>query len=423
MTSYSQRMLDELDAGQMDEAKKSFALALRHDDDETVHSLAEELYALGFSNNAKRAYLKLLDKYPDEDLLRTELAEIAISEDQTDEALMYLSNISADSDAYLEALLVFADLYQSDGLPEAAELKLMEAYRLAPDEPVIQFALAEFYNGSAKYSEAIPFYRGLLATGERYFSGVDIVSRIGVAYALIGDNEKALAYLEQIKAAEMTSDVRFQLGMIYAGNEETQDQAVAEFEKLIDLDASYAAVYNPLGRLYEQREKLEQALSTYQAGLAVDQFNVKSYENAARVARRLGDDTQAERLYTTGLANTSDNLILVNDYTQLLLDHERFVEMINLLNDYLEDDEIDIDPQWYWDLARAYTGIESYEMATKYWHAAMPFFIDNDQFLKSAYFYFRDEGEQILAKEALKQYVQLNPEDYEMVALYETEEE
>ena len=89
--TYSEQMLDQIDVGQLEEAKKSFAWALRKDDDDTLFSLAEELYGLGFLNQAQRIYLKLLEKYPDEDVLRTSLAEIAIDNDHNDEALTYLN--------------------------------------------------------------------------------------------------------------------------------------------------------------------------------------------------------------------------------------------------------------------------------------------------------------------------------------------
>ena len=70
MATFAERMLDELSGGQLEDAKKSFASSLRYDDDDTIYSLAEELYGLGFSTQAKRAYQKLLEKYPDEDQLR-----------------------------------------------------------------------------------------------------------------------------------------------------------------------------------------------------------------------------------------------------------------------------------------------------------------------------------------------------------------
>lgn len=415
MQSYAERMLDELEGGQLDAAKKSFALSLRHDDDETIHSLAEELYALGFSTNAKRAYQKLLEKYPDEDLLRTELAEIAISEDQSDEALTYLSPIQNDSEAYLEALLVFADLYQSEGLLEAAENKLTEAYQLAPDELVIQFALAEFLFELTRYSEAIPFYRNLIVQGETQISGIDLVSRIGVSYAMIGDQQKALGYLEQIKDANLTPEVRFQLGMLYASDENNQDQAIDVFEKLIELDSSYAGVYVPLGQIYEQKQKPKDALGIYEAGLAVDQFNERAYLNAGRVALQLKEYQHAEQLYQKGLQNLPESNNIIANYSQMLVDTEQYLEQINFLNQYVDaDDDFELEPQEYWNLAQSYTELERYEMADQYWQAAVPFFTDNSIFLKEVIYYFREAGNQEMLIDTLPKYLKLNPDDYEM---------
>ncbi|MGL4535277.1 MAG: tetratricopeptide repeat protein, partial [Weissella cibaria] len=278
MATFAERMLDELSGGQLEDAKKSFASSLRYDDDDTVYSLAEELYGLGFSSQAKRAYQKLLEKYPDEDQLRTALADIAIDEDKTDEAIAYLAEISPESNAYIESLLVLADLYQSEGLNEAAEAKLREAYDLAPEESIIKFALAEFYFATGQYNTAIPFYRELLQAGERRFSGLDIASRIGVAYALVGNFKNALGYLEQIKTTDLTPDVRFQLGMTYAADPETADKAIDALEELQEIDPSYAGLYEPLGQLYEDTNDQEQALITYQAGIAVDAFNTTLYQ-------------------------------------------------------------------------------------------------------------------------------------------------
>ena len=87
--SYAEKMLNAIESGQLEEAKKAFAWALREDDDEILFNLAEQLYALGFLHQAQRTYLKLLQRYPAEDELRTALAEIAIDEGNNDESLAY----------------------------------------------------------------------------------------------------------------------------------------------------------------------------------------------------------------------------------------------------------------------------------------------------------------------------------------------
>ncbi|APS27636.1 hypothetical protein B9D04_04850 [Weissella cibaria] len=419
MATFAERMLDELSGGQLEDAKKSFASSLRYDDDDTVYSLAEELYGLGFSSQAKRAYQKLLEKYPDEDQLRTALADIAIDEDKTDEAIAYLAEISPESNAYIESLLVLADLYQSEGLNEAAEAKLREAYDLAPEESIIKFALAEFYFATGQYNTAIPFYRELLQAGERRFSGLDIASRIGVAYALVGNFKNALGYLEQIKTTDLTPDVRFQLGMTYAADPETADKAIDALEELQEIDPSYAGLYEPLGQLYEDTNDQEQALITYQAGIAVDAFNTTLYQRAAAVAQIQGEDEEADRIYREALENNPEDLTLTIGYSNLLVAMGDHVGNINLLNAFLGEDDSETDPQLYWNLAQSYTALEDFEMATKYWNAALPFFLDNINFLKPAYYYFREEGETALAEEALFNYTQLAPNDYEMAELYD----
>ncbi|MFL1696278.1 tetratricopeptide repeat protein [Weissella kandleri] len=419
MTSYSEQMLDDLDRGQLDAAKKSFASALRHDDDETLHSLAEELFALGFTKNAKRTLLKLLERYPKEDLFRTELAEIAIADDDTEAALNYLSVIEPTSNAYLEALLVQADLYQSEGLNEVAENKLQVAEAMAPDEPVIHFALAELWFSASRYSEAIPEYRSLIAAGTTSWSGVNLVSRIGVAYAMLGDNRKALGYLEQIPVTELTTDVKFQLAMLYAMDDEQTDQAIRLFEELLDEDQAYAGAYVPLAQLYEQKADPKQALVTYEAGLAVDQFNEKSYLNAARVAQQLGEIDQADQLYQKALKNLPDNPDIINAYASFLVYNQQMIEAVNLLNKALEDDDYELDAFGYWNLAQAYTDLEDYAMADQYWQAAFPLLQTTPDFLKQSYAYYREAGNRPMMQKSLAAYLQAEPDDTEMAYEYE----
>lgn len=107
--SYSEQMLTKLQEDHdWTNAKKLFALALRHDDDDTLFNLGEQLYGLGFTPQAKRIFEKLLRDHPDEDELRTYLADIAVSAGDTDQALALLAAIPKDSPAYVQGLLASA---------------------------------------------------------------------------------------------------------------------------------------------------------------------------------------------------------------------------------------------------------------------------------------------------------------------------
>ncbi|WP_034996284.1 tetratricopeptide repeat protein, partial [Liquorilactobacillus vini] len=116
--TYSEKTLTQIKLGNFDLADQELQLALLKDQPDFLFNLAEELQQLGFSDWAKDIYQTLLKRFPEEDQLKTALAEIAINNGQDDQALAYLSQIGPASPAYLNALLVAADLYQTQGLFE-----------------------------------------------------------------------------------------------------------------------------------------------------------------------------------------------------------------------------------------------------------------------------------------------------------------
>lgn len=265
--SFSEKMLDQLEKGQLDDAKKSFAWALRKDDDDTLFNLAEQLYSLGFLHQAQRIYLKLLDKYPDEDELRTSLAEIAIDGGHNDEALAYLSQIKPQSPAYLQSLLVSADLYQTEEQFEVTEEKLKEAYQIAPEEPAVLFALGEYYYLIGKYEVAIPYYIELIKAGYAEFAKVDIAGRLGMCYAQSGKFDQALAYLKQVAPNYQTSDIRFQTGLTQLELGKIKE-AITTLQELIDYDDQYSSAYPALARAYVKLNQFQKALKAAQEGIS-----------------------------------------------------------------------------------------------------------------------------------------------------------
>lgn len=418
--SYSEKMLAALSQGQLETANKHFAWALRKDDDDTLFSLAEELYGLGFLKQSARTYKKLLAKYPDEDDLKTGLADIAIDEGDTDLALDYLHQVKPDSAAYVQALLVEADLYQTQELFEVSESKLLEAYRIDPDEPIVEFALAEFYFLIRNYNKAINFYLDLIKRGQLEISKVNLVERLGVSYAEAGRFEQAVGYLEQIKAAKLTPDSQFELGFTYLQLNEPQ-KAIDTFNKLREQDSQYATLYPYLAEAQEKLHQLDQALLTLQEGLAVDQYNEQLYLQTARIALKLDDQDLAEKYLREGLSIDPDNLTTVLELSNLLVQQERYQDNVVLLDQYLQSNEFD--PQFYWNLAVSNDHLDHFDAARDNYVAAYPFFEHNADFLKPAIYFFREAGMVAEAVAALRNYLAIEPDDETMVAMLEDYED
>ncbi|MDT7014494.1 tetratricopeptide repeat protein [Levilactobacillus namurensis] len=415
--SYAQTALDQLEKGQLADFKKQYALALRHDDDDTLFSLAEELYSLGFLNQSRRIYEKLLAKYPEEDELRTNLADIAIDEDKDDQALDYLNQVKPDSPAYVEALMVAADLYQTQELFEVSEQKLLTAKKVAPDEPVITFALAELYFTMREFRKAIPLYLDLITAGTTELSKVNLVERLGVAYANAGRFEQAIGYLKQIHSGDMTPDVKFETAFTYLQLKD-RPAAIRLFNELKDTDAHYTSLYPYLGQALEQENRLAEALTALQEGLGVDQYNEKLWLQAAHVATRLDDEALAEKYLKKGHDLDHDDLSAVIQLSNLYVKQERWDENTALVVPYLQEDNTD--PQLYWNLAVTAEHQEDFAKARQYYDAAAPYFMDQADFLKPAIYFYREEGAQKQAVDLLKAYLKVVPDDQEMALMLDS---
>lgn len=413
-------MLDQLQDGQLAATRGTFRQALANDDDEMLFSLGEELYGMGFLSEARRVYLTLLQRYPDEDELRTNLATIAIDEGHNDEALSYLAQVQPDSPAYLESLLVAADLYQTEEEFEITEQKLREAYQLASDEPAVEFACGEFYFLVGRFDEAIRYYFDLIKHGYTDFAKVDIAGRLGMCYAQSGQFKQALGYLQQVKPAYRTSDIRFQTGLteLHLGQ---VDPAIKTLQELIKDDAQYASAYPALAQALVKQNKYQQALQVVQEGLGVDQYNEHLYAQAAEIVSHLGNAKLMRKYLTKAHELDPDNLTITLQFSNFLLHQHDDQENVDLLSPLVDEDEVD--PQIDWNLARSYQRLEQFDQAGKYFQAAAPTYQDNQLFLKELIGFYQETGqrEQLLA--ALHSYLTLEPADTEMQELLDEYEE
>lgn len=121
--------------------------------DEERYTLADQLFSWGLLEEAESLIHMLLTRYPDERELQLFLAEIYTEMDKEEEALELLMDIEEDDPYYVRACLLMADLYQMQGLEEVSEQKLLKAYEKMPNEPLVQFALAELYFTNGQYEK------------------------------------------------------------------------------------------------------------------------------------------------------------------------------------------------------------------------------------------------------------------------------
>lgn len=411
MEIYSEKMLAALDQQDLEEANRNLKKAIQNDPPEYLANLGEELFHLGFLEEAQTVFEHLEKVVPDEDGWQIDLAEIAIENGDADQAIAHLDRISKDSDNYPTALLTAADLYQTLGMPEVSEQKLKEAAELLPQEAVITFSLGELFYSQGKYLSAIVYYEQLLAAGVNEMAGVSVEERLGFSLSSLGDSEEALPHLERALAEKETEDRLFYLAFT---NEQLHEheRAINEYEKLRALNPRYTSLYPHLGKLLQEEDRLEEAQTVLLEGIREDPYQAELFRLAADNSYRLHDAKKSEELLRQGLAlgekNDELNLALGN----LLLEQERFDEAITTLLAVEGED-----PYAKWELAQAYQAQEDYENAGSYYAQAAKELVNEPDFLKDYGLFLRDEGAVKQAQELFKKYLTLVPGDLEIESL------
>ncbi|MFD1466283.1 tetratricopeptide repeat protein [Lapidilactobacillus mulanensis] len=412
--SYSEEMLDALNDQDLEEAKKKFASALRHDDDDTLFSLAEELQALGFNQQTRRIAEKLLAKYPDADDVRLILAELDIGDDKTDEALLLLDQISGNSAVYPQSLLTAADLYQSINLPEVSERKLLEAKVLLPDEPVVDFALGELYLNQGRYQDALSYYQSLLDQKVDFMAQVSIQQRLAETLSGLGEYEEAIAIDEKLTENLATDEQLFELGVLYQQVHD-DDKAIQVLTRLQQQNSDYSALYRPLVQSQSDLGRYQQALQAAQVGLGYDEYNLDLYRLGAQAALKVGAKHEAEELLKKGLSLDPEAQSLRLMLAQHYLETGHDQDSVDLLAPLADEDEAD--PQVNWQLAQAYDHLDDPELAKQNYFAAYPNLKDNSQFMKQMVIFLQSQAMTPELKLALQQYLKLVPDDADFEAM------
>lgn len=409
--SYSEQMLAALEQGHMEESRNLFQSVLKHDDDETKFNLAGELYALGFTGQAKRLYQELMGKYPDEDELKTALADIAVGDGDTDEALNLLAKVEPDSDAYPQALLAEADVYQTQGLYEVAEQKLLEAQRLVPDEPVVTFALGELYFAWGRDDQAGLAYAQLINSGVDELAHVNVKARYAASLAHLGQYEDAVAVYEDVGQAALDQASQLQLGSLYRQLDQPQD-AITALSGLIDGDPTYANAYLPLALAQQQAGDEAAALTTVQKGIAQDATNAELFALGASLAIKEEAFDLAETYLKKARAIDPENQAVALSWSNLLLAQHKDEENVAFLAALDKSDEVD--PQIYWNLAKSYDRLDEVAKARENYLLAFNALQDSPAFLRDIIDFFQSTGATAELKAALTRYLKLVPDDADM---------
>ena len=401
-------MLQALEEQDLTKAEHYFVKALENDSSDLLYELATYLEGIGFYPQAKEIYLKIVEDFPE---VHLNLAAIASEDGQIEEAFTYLEEIKSDSDWYVSALVLKADLYQMEGLTDVAREKLLEALTYSED-PLLILGLAELDSELENYQEAIQGYAQLDNRLIYEQTGISTYQRIGFAYAQLGKFETATEFLEKALELEYDDLTAFELASLYFDREEYQ-KAVLYFKQIDTISPDFEGYEYGYSQALHKEHQVQEALRIAKQGLEKNPFETRLLLAASQFSYELHDASGAENYLLTAKEDAEDTEEILLRLATIYLEQERYEDILDLQSEEPEN------LLTKWMIARSYQETEDLDAAYESYQALVSELKENPEFLEQYIHLLRELGRFEEAKEQIQHYLKLVPDDIQMQDLYE----
>ncbi|MFS9168786.1 tetratricopeptide repeat protein [Streptococcus mitis] len=404
----SQQMLQALEEQDLTKAENYFVKALENDPSDLLYELATYLEGIGFYPQAKEIYLKIVEDFPE---VHLNLAAIASEDGQIEEAFAYLEEIKSDSDWYVSALALKADLYQMEGFTDVAREKLLEALTYSED-PLLILGLAELDSELENYQEAIKGYAQLDNRSVYEKTGISTYQRIGFAYAQLGKFETATEFLEKALELEYDDLTAFELASLYFDQEEYQ-KAVLYFKQLDTISPDFEGYEYGYSQALHKEHQVQEALRIAKQGLEKNPFETRLLLAASQFSYELHDASGAENYLLTAKEDADDTEEILLRLATIYLEQERYEDILDLQSDEPEN------LLTKWMIARSYQEMDDLDSAYEHYQELAGDLKDNPEFLEHYIYLLRELGYFEEAKVNAQTYLKLVPDDVQMQELFE----
>ena len=404
----SQQMLQALEEQDLVKAEHYFVKALENDSSDLLYELATYLEGIGFYPQAKEIYLKIVENFPE---VHLNLAAIASEDGQIEEAFAYLEEIQANSDWYVSALALKADLYQLEGLTDVAREKLLEALTYSED-PLLILGLAELDSELENYQEAIQGYVQLDNRSIYEQTGISTYQRIGFAYAQLGKFETATEFLEKALELEYDDLTAFELASLYFDQEEYQ-KAVLYFKQIDTISPDFEGYEYGYSQALHKEHQVQEALRIAKQGLEKNPFETRLLLAASQFSYELHDASGAENYLLTAKEDAEDTEEIILRLATIYLEQERYEDILDLQSDEPEN------LLTKWMIARSYQEMDDLDTAYEHYQELVGDLKDNPEFLEHYIYLLHELGYFEEAKVNAQTYLKLVPDDVQMQELFE----
>ncbi|WP_084245524.1 tetratricopeptide repeat protein [Planomicrobium okeanokoites] len=408
-----QKAVETGDMGKLNALLDSYLL---EGDPDEQYGLSEWLGEIGFVEEAVKVLEHLEYLFPEESQLKIDRANLLIEADREDEALNLLMEIPKEDEYYAQALVTLADLFQLQGLMEAAENRLNEAIALLPAEPLLMQAKAELLLDSGRYLESAKIYQDLKSDVVE-IDGVNFSERLAEVYSAGAAYEEALPFYEEALEDQVQPDVLFGAA-VAAFQTQQYERAVQRLDELIVLDPDYFSAHLLKAQSLNMAEDYKAAYEAIKEGLKRDEFDKELYLFAGKLALKLGNTEDGVENLRQAVALDPEYMEAIFALVSYFHSKEMDEEVLELVEAAIEsgDDWAGLYPM----VAEAYERTEQFEQAATYFDLSYPAFREDSEFLGKYVRFLIEEGKRERALEILKELQVLEPDNQEWLDMQQS---
>lgn len=286
------------------------ALALRPEDVPTSIHLAEAYIELGREADAKALLNDALRVDPSSAAAHFLLGHIAGLDDPSEAIAHYEAVLRLQPDASVVhyplglAYRQQGDLEKSqEHLAQRGDIEiavrdpLLEALQRMKTGPEANMVRGTRLMKQRRFREAAAAFEEVVAEDS---ANLTAYLNVGVAYARLGDSQRAIEALEQaVRVGPSNSRVHYNLGLLYGGRGEDQ-KALEHYQAAVDADPSNSDAHYALARLMSRARRCREAIPHFEDFLAAGPGNVEARVRQAMCHAQLSEYAEARALLEAG---------------------------------------------------------------------------------------------------------------------------
>jgi len=305
-----------------DDALVSARTVLRDNPDsiKALGLLGKAYSSMGSNELAVEAYTKAFQINKGAPLVANQLATSLIEQRNFTQADEVLQASIAQGNRSLDAIKLFAQVKLALGEWDMAEKLAQQLHKIEGQEALSEQLLGVAYQGKNLQGESIKAFQ---RAHELAPSAVQPIVSIARTYFRSGEFDKARKFLNSVIATDKDSIPAYLLLGQLSQTEGKQAEAIAHFNKAIELNPQQDIGYRSLAAVYRSSNQLDKEEETIKRALAAMPERPILSIGQASIYERQGDFDKAIETYEAILESDSSVLVAKNNLASLLSDHRQ----------------------------------------------------------------------------------------------------